>query len=110
MSLMRQFCLSFAGSLLAGILLLTSAPAWWGWWEVWRDWVTSPSQVVRYLPPANVDAEAVLKLRIKCELEAMQVPIPSRLRRRGEPERYQAYYENRCLQREGFTLKLVEVP
>ena len=96
----RQFCLSFAGSLLAGILLLGTAPAWW---ERWWDWVTSPSQVVRHLPPASLDAKAVRKLRAKCKLEAMQVPIPRRMIRRGEPEMYRAYAETLCLESVGFT-------
>ena len=105
-----KFGLSFGGSLLAGIVLLTSAPAWWGWW--W-GWVLSPSKpeiVIRYEPPSHLNDADAEKMRATCELEALREIGPDRSLLDLQAMDARRRYYRLCLLKAGFTRTEVEIP
>ena len=107
--MLKQFGLSFLGSLLAGIFLLSTAPAWW---EPWWNWITTPSPLVLFVPSADMSKSVAAMKRAACDLEAIRATTPMSTltnRQRSEKRRLLRTYYERCLEREGFTRTVVNV-
>ena len=126
----RQLWLSFLGSLLAGGLLITSAPLWLKQAKrcleeealhkkylpffisvlltiivvIVAQSLPSPTRYV-FVPPSHLHAEDIKKIKIKCQLEAVQAfpPGGSTNRKRDERNDNAYKYYSLCLEREGFT-------
>ncbi len=82
------------------------------------DWLTNrAANGTRYelVPPDNISSEEAIAIRRSCNLEAEQVyPVADGAfvtnRTRSErPVNRQSYFQ-RCLQREGFSLRVIEPP
>ena len=128
------FWSSFLGSLLAGFLLISSAPFWW---NHIRSLIDKNKYSIRKffpfviilllifivilfsflydsprlisVPPNDLSDEEIRRTEIECELEAVSVyPIYTTTFRRRiyEQASEREKYRRRCLEREGFTWKI----
>lgn len=135
----RPLLTSFLGSLLAGVVLLGTAPFWLKHVNteligpvtkvvlagvgvavvvILIDWlVNRVASGMRYelVPPENSSSEEIDTIRLSCNLEAERVYpmvdgsyVTNRARSEASASR-QRYFQG-CLQREGFSLRLIEPP